>query len=103
MDLPGKPIDKGIRLAVRLQPRSSRNEVCGLFGEGSESRLKLKLTAPPVEGAANTACQAHLAELFQVAKSDVRLVGGEKSKDKLWDIAGPSARLMDRLAAILSP
>jgi len=102
MELPGKPINKGIRLAVRLQPRSSRNEVCGLFGEGAESRLKLKLTAPPVEGAANAACQAYLAELFHVAKSDVRIVGGEKSKDKLWEIGGDSARLMACLADLLA-
>lgn len=101
MDLPAKPIDKGIRLAVRLQPRSSKNEVCGLYGEGAESRLKLKLTAPPVEGAANAACQAYLAELFQVAKSEVRLVGGEKSKDKLWDIGGNATALMSRLGALL--
>lgn len=103
MDLPARPIAKGIRLAVRLQPRSSRNEVCGLFGTGAECRLKLKLTAPPVEGAANAACQAYLAELFQVAKSAVRLVGGEKSKDKLWEIGGEPSGLMARLEAILAP
>ncbi len=101
MDLPAKLIDKGIRLAVRLQPRSSKNEVCGLYGEGTESRLKLKLTAPPVEGAANAACQAYLAELFQIAKSEVRLVGGEKSKDKLWDIAGDAPALLRRLGTLL--
>lgn len=101
MDLPAKPIDKGIRLAIRLQPRSSKNEVSGLFGEGPDSRLKLKLTAPPVDGAANAACQAYLAELFKVAKSDVRLVGGEKSKDKLWEIAGDAPALMQRLSTLL--
>ena len=103
MDLPAKNTEKGIRLAIRLQPRSSRNEVCGLFGEGDDVRLKLKLTAPPVDHAANTACQAYLAELFGVAKGDVRLVGGEKSKDKLWEITGASQRLMDRLDAIAKP
>lgn len=101
MDLPARSIDKGIRLAVRLQPRSSKNEVCGLFGEGKESRLKLKLTAPPVEGAANAACQAYLAELFHVAKSAVRLVGGEKSKDKLWEIGGDPQALMQCLSALV--
>lgn len=101
MDLPARPIDKGIRLAVRLQPRSSRNEVCGLFGEGADSRLKLKLTAPPVDGAANAACQAYLAELFKVARGEVRLVGGEKSKDKVWEIAGDATMLMQRLATLI--
>lgn len=97
MALPAKPVATGIRLAVRLQPRASRNEVCGLFGEGSEARLKLRLTAPPVDNAANGACQAFLAELFGVAKGAVRLVSGDKSKDKLWEIAGDPRALLARV------
>lgn len=81
----------GIRLAVRLQPRASRNQVTGIWGD----RLKIQLTAPPVEGAANAACQAFLAEIFGVSKSAIRLVGGEKSRDKLWEIAGEPARLAE--------
>ena len=83
------PLAAGIRLAIRLQPRASRNQVVGMMGD----RLKIALTAPPVEGAANAACQAYLAELFGVSKGSVRLVGGEKSRDKLWEIAGDPARL----------
>lgn len=101
MDLPAKKTEKGLRLAVRLQPRSSRNEVCGLYGEGVDCRLKLKLTAPPVDNAANGACQAYLAELFGVAKSDVRLVGGDKSKDKLWDISGDPTKLLLKLEGLV--
>ncbi len=82
---------EGIRLAVRLQPRASRNQVVGVMGD----RLKVALTAPPVEGAANAACQAFLAELFKVSKGSVRLVGGEKSRDKLWEIAGDPDRLAE--------
>jgi uncharacterized protein (TIGR00251 family) len=82
---------EGIRLAVRLQPRASRNQVVGIMGD----RLKVALTAPPVEGAANAACQAFLAELFKVSKGSVRLVGGEKSRDKLWEIAGDPDRLAE--------
>lgn len=100
MDLPGKKTDKGIRLAIRLQPRSSRNEVCGLYGEGADCRLKLKLTAPPVDNAANGACQTFLAELFGVAKGNVHLAGGDKSKDKLWDISGDPGKLFEKLAAL---
>lgn len=82
---------EGIRLAVRLQPRASRNQVVGVMGD----RLKVALTAPPVEGAANAACQAFLAELFKVSKGSVRLVGGEKSRDKLWEITGDPDRLAE--------
>lgn len=89
----------GVRLAVRLQPRASRNEVTGLH----EDRLKLRLTAPPVEGAANAAAQAYLAELFGVAKREVRLISGDKSKDKLWEIMGDPDQLAARLAAVLAP
>lgn len=101
MVLPAKPIPTGIRLAVRLQPRASRNEVCGLFGEGHEPRLKLRLTAPPVDNAANGACQVYLAELFGVAKGAVRLVGGDKSKDKLWEIAGDAEALLETLRKLV--
>lgn len=83
---------QGIRLAIRLQPRASRNQVVGTMGD----RLKIALTAPPVEGAANAACQAFLAELFKVSKGSVTLVNGEKSRDKLWEIKGDP----DQLAAI---
>lgn len=100
MDLPARKIEKGIRLAIRLQPRSSRNEVCGLFGEGTDCRLKLKLTAPPVDNAANGACRDFLAELFGVAKGNVHLAGGDKSKDKLWDITGDPAKLLEKLQAL---
>lgn len=91
------PIEGGIRLAVRLQPRASRNQVLGVHGD----RLKIALTAPPVEGAANAACQAFLAELFKVSKGSVRLIGGEKSRDKLWEIAGEASRLADIAQALL--
>lgn len=84
------PIEGGVRLAVRLQPRASRNQVLGVHGD----RLKLQLTAPPVEGAANAACQAFLAECFKVSKSAVRLVSGEKSREKLFEIAGDPERLL---------
>ncbi len=91
MSLSVTPLANGIRLAVRLQPRASRNQVVGLMGD----RLKVALTAPPVEGAANAACQAFLAELFKVSKGSVTLVNGEKSRDKLWEITGDPARLID--------
>ncbi|MNR82398.1 hypothetical protein D3C72_131560 [compost metagenome] len=83
------PQANGIRLAIRLQPRASRNQVVGMMGD----RLKIALTAPPVEGAANAACQAYLADLFKVSKGSVTLIGGEKSRDKLWEIAGDPAQL----------
>lgn len=68
----------GVVLQVQVQPRSSRNLIVGLQGDA----LKIKLTSPPVEGAANKACCAYLAKLFGVAKSSVELIAGDKSRKK---------------------
>ncbi len=68
----------GVVLSVLVQPRSSRNQLVGLQGEA----LKIKLTSPPVEGAANKACCEYLAKLFGIAKGAVELVGGANSRQK---------------------
>lgn len=65
-------------LLVQVQPRSSRNQLVGLQGDA----LKVKLTSPPVDGAANKACCAFLAKVFGIAKGDVDLVAGDKSRQK---------------------
>ncbi len=63
---------------VYVQPRASKNEVVGLQGD----ELKLRLTSPPVEGAANKLCREFLAKLLGVAKGQVSLVAGDKSRHK---------------------
>lgn len=71
-------------LSVRVQPRASRNEVAGLVGD----QLKIKLTAPPVEGEANAACLKFLAELLDLAPSRLAIIQGERSRNKVVRIAG---------------
>jgi len=71
-------------LSVRIQPRASRNEVAGLAGD----QLKIKLTAPPVEGAANEACLAFLAKLLALAPSRLAIIQGERSRNKVVRITG---------------
>jgi len=68
----------GIVVNVLVQPRASRNQVAGLHGEA----LKLRLTAPPVEGAANKMCLAFLADLLGVPKSSLEIVAGHSSRSK---------------------
>jgi len=68
----------GVVLQLRVQPRSSRNQLVGLQGDA----LKIKLTSPPVDGAANKACCTYLAKLFDLTKSEVELVAGDKSREK---------------------
>jgi len=66
------------RFKARLQPRSSRNAVVGLHGDA----LKIKIKAPPVEGAANRMCIRHLAECLDVPRSAVEIVSGRSSRIK---------------------
>lgn len=71
-------------LRVRVQPRASRNEVTGW----RDGVLHVKLSAPPVEGAANAACRDFLAEWLGVKRAQVELVSGEKSREKRFRISG---------------
>src|SRR5213595_1173490 len=73
-------------LSVRVQPRASRNIVTGWNGD----TLKVKLTAPPVEGAANDACLDFLAKLFDVSPSRLAIVQGQRSRNKVVHITGMS-------------
>jgi len=75
---------EGIILSLHIQPRASRNEICGMQGDA----LKLRLTSPPVEGAANKLCREYLAELFRVPKSAVEIITGETSRHKRVKITG---------------
>jgi uncharacterized protein (TIGR00251 family) len=72
------------RFAVRLAPRSSSNRVDGVL----DGVLKVRVTAPAVEGAANTALLALLADELDVARRDVRIVAGATSRQKLVVVDG---------------
>lgn len=89
----------GVSLKVKVQPRASKNALVGLIGDS----LKLALTSPPVEGAANEACAEFFARLGGVPKSRVTIVSGLKSRDKVVRIAGRNkAELLAALAAYFS-
>jgi uncharacterized protein (TIGR00251 family) len=76
-----------VRFAVRLTPRSSVNRVDGVL----DGVLRLRVTAPAVEGAANSALLALLADELGVARRDVRIVAGATSRQKLVVIDGVEA------------
>lgn len=84
---PGQWQGVDLLLTVRVQPRASRVGVVGMQG----AAIKLALTAPPVEGAANRALCRWLAEEFRIAKGRVRVVTGEHSRDKRVCIQGVDA------------
>jgi len=73
-----------VLLPVNVQPRASRNAVTGLHGHA----LKLSVTAPPVDGAANEALVRFLAERLEVPRSAVRIEGGASGRSKVVLIDG---------------
>ena len=74
----------GTLLRLRVQPRASIERLDGL----RDGYVRLRLTAPPVEGAANAACMAFLAKTLGISRARLRLQAGVKSRDKLVHIAG---------------
>lgn len=79
---------------VHVQPRASRSEVVGTHG----AALKVRLLAPPVDGAANDALVALLAEKLGVPRRDVRIVQGATSRAKVVEIDGTTADAVRALA-----
>ena len=70
--------DGNLFIKIHVQPMASKNEVVGVH-DGS---LKVRLTSPPVEGAANTLLLKFIAKTLGIAKSQIDIVSGEKSRHK---------------------
>ncbi|HEX6643036.1 MAG TPA: DUF167 domain-containing protein [Gemmatimonadales bacterium] len=82
-----EPAEGGVRIAVRVQPRASRSEVAGLHGE----QVRIRLAAPPVDGAANEALVRFLADLLGVPARRVTLAAGHASRSKVVRVEGIDA------------
>ena len=80
-------------LSIRIQPRASKNELLRM----ASGELKIRLTAPPVEGAANEALVKFLAAELGVAKSQVEIVSGHTSREKIVRVNGISMVDAERL------
>jgi uncharacterized protein (TIGR00251 family) len=81
----------GARLRVRVTPRARRTAFAGLTEVDGRPALAIRLAAPPVDGAANTALLAFLADTLKMPKSCLRLLSGEASRLKIVAIRGISA------------
>ena len=77
--------DGDLTLTLRVQPRASRDEICGQHGDA----LKIRITAPPVDGAANAHLCRYLANCFKGPKASVILISGESGRDKRIHIKKP--------------
>jgi hypothetical protein len=80
----------GVTLAVRAQPGARKTVIAGVYDNGAEAQLKIAVHAPPIEGRANEALIAFLAETFGVPKRSVELVSGELSRSKVFLLRGVS-------------
>ncbi len=87
---------EGIILTVFIQPRSSKNMIAGLHGDA----LKIKLTAPPVNNAANRMCIQYLSKQLKVAKSSLKIVAGHTSRLKQILVRNVDYRLKEKIESL---
>jgi hypothetical protein len=87
-------VANAVRFNVHVQPRASRTEIAG----ERDGALRVRLTAPPVDNAANEALVELLAKALRIARRDIRIVGGATSRRKVIEIDGVTA---DRVKALV--
>jgi len=79
-----QPHPDGVLLSLKVQPRASRDELVGVMG----NELKLRVTAPPVDAAANEAVVQLVSELLECPRGCVQIVRGQTSRHKKVLLAG---------------
>ena len=79
-----KESNGAVTFQVRVVPRSSKNQIVAAAGEA----IKVRLTAPPVDGKANEALIKFLAEILEVSRGQIEIISGEKSKQKTMRVRG---------------
>jgi uncharacterized protein (TIGR00251 family) len=94
-----REVAAGVTLAVRAQPGAKKTAIVGVYGEGDAAQLKIAVQAPPVEGRANEALVAFLADRFGLAENAVELISGELSRSKVFRLRGLSC---ERAIAVLA-
>jgi uncharacterized protein (TIGR00251 family) len=85
--------NRGLTFAVRIVPRASRTEIAGEYN----GALRIRIAAPPVEGAANRELIRLLAKIFKVPQNAVEIVSGAASKSKFIRIAGADSARLENL------
>jgi uncharacterized protein (TIGR00251 family) len=88
-----------ITLKIHLLPRASRDEICGLQGDA----IKVKVTAPPIEGRANMALQRFIAKKLNLSSSQVEIMAGQRSREKILRISGISRAAVEKALGISLP
>lgn len=91
-----EPRDSCVLIRVRVQPRASRTEIAGQHGDA----IRIRITAPPVDGEANAELTRFLAKTLAVTRSAIRIRSGGSGRTKLIEVDGISA---DSVRARLLP
>lgn len=88
-------VDKGEKVSfkVKVQPRASKNQLAGKMGDA----IKIRITAPPVDGEANKGVIEFLARLFKVREKDVAIISGLSSRAKIVEISGVTVSEVEEL------
>lgn len=100
--VPWRTVEGGVLLSVRLTPRAARNGIDGIVADAdSKPLLKIRLTAPPVDGEANAALIAFLSKTLSLKKADIVIHAGATSRTKILLLAGDAASLVQALCRAL--
>ena len=84
----------GAAFTVRVVTKASKTEIVGLMDDGA---LKIRLTAPPVEGKANQALIEFLADVLNVKRDQIEIIAGHTSREKLISVIGVTPDQVDAL------
>lgn len=94
-----KETKSGVTFSVQVVPRSSKCEVVGVTND----TLKVRLTAPPVEGKANEECLRFLSTQFDMARNRLSIVGGQTSRRKVIQVSGMGLSELEALLKSIVP
>jgi uncharacterized protein len=97
--LPLKETPSGVIFSIQVVPRSSRCEIVGMVND----TLKVRLTAPPVDGKANEECLRFLASRFDMARNRLSIIGGQTSRRKTIQISGMTLKELEVLLERIVP
>ncbi len=89
-----KDAKSGTAITVKIIPRAKRNEVAGVMDDGS---IRIRIAAPPVEGAANHALVEFLSDLLHIHKSQIEIVAGVTSERKLISLVGITPQAVEEI------
>jgi uncharacterized protein (TIGR00251 family) len=92
-----KPTEGGLMIFLHVQPGASKAAIAGLL----DDRIKISVTKKALDGAANEAVRELLADSFNLKKSAITLLKGDKSRQKTVFLEGDPAQLLDKLEQII--